>query len=269
VAKVVHTPEFRGGSGEPMVLLNGGINTWTSWKPQLPYLTDRYDVLAPTHVGNAGAAPLPTGTITVDAFTDAAEAAMDRAGIATAHLAGYSLGGWVAMELARRGRARSVYAFAPAGGWTSAASLQRVLRFFKAVHASSRISRHFVPLVAPFGVARRYLLRGTTEHGERMPADALVRLIHEIALSEVPEALVRRFSSSPLELYEDPGVPVTIAWPERDRLLPYEWYGKSWRDVAPFAEWKTTPGVGHMPTYDEPELIARAIIETAERSDAV
>ena len=44
---------------------------------------------------------------------------MDAAGMATAHVAGNSLGGWLAFELARRGRARSVCAISPAGGWPS------------------------------------------------------------------------------------------------------------------------------------------------------
>ena len=42
---------------------------------------------------------------------------MDDAGFETAHVAGNSLGGYVALQLAARGRARSVVALAPAGGW--------------------------------------------------------------------------------------------------------------------------------------------------------
>ena len=48
---------------------------------------------------------------------DAVERAMDEAGFETAHMVGNSLGGFVALQLAARGRARSVVAFAPAGGW--------------------------------------------------------------------------------------------------------------------------------------------------------
>lgn len=251
-----------------MVLLNGGVNTWTSWQPQLPFLTEQYDVLAPTHIGNAGAARLPDGPLTFQVWVDAAEAAMDRAGIQTAHVAGYSLGGWVAMELARRGRARSVYSFAPAGGWTNEKSIQRLVRFFRSVHASARVGRHFAPLGARFGFVRRFLVRGTNAHGERMPPAAFVRLINELVESEVHGALATRFEFSPLEPFADPGVPVTIAWPERDRLLPYEWYGRAWREAAPFAEWTTVSGVGHMPNYDEPELLARAILATAGRAGA-
>ena len=259
MAKYAHTPAFRGGSGEPMVLLNGGINTWTSWQPQLPFLTERFDVLALTHIGNAGAPPLPDGVFDVAAFVDAAESAMDDSGFHQAHIAGYSLGGWVAMELARRGRARSVFAFAPAGGWSNEASLQRLKRFFKTVSLSARFGKHLVPLVAGLPMARHALLRATMAHGERMTPNDFVRLIHEVSASEVARA-VSHLQFEPLSPYDDPGVPVTIVWPEKDRLLPAEWYGAAWRAAAPFAEWKIMPGVGHVPTYDEPELVAREIV---------
>ena len=42
---------------------------------------------------------------------------MDEAGFETAHIVGNSLGGYVALQLAARGRARTVVALAPAGGW--------------------------------------------------------------------------------------------------------------------------------------------------------
>jgi pimeloyl-ACP methyl ester carboxylesterase len=261
MAQFVHTPEFRGGSGAPLVLLNGGINTWTSWEPQLPILTERFDVLAPTNIGNAGAQPLPSEAEMPEGFVDAAEAAMDRAGFARAHLAGISLGGWMALELARRGRALSVYAFAPPGGWESERSLRRVQRFFAMVSRSSRYGKYGTPLVARIPAARRMLLRDTNAHGDRTPADVLVRLIREVAVSQVP-GVIADIAFSPLGALPNPGVPVTIAWPENDRLLPYEYYGKAWRGAAPFAEWKTVPGVGHVPNYDEPELIAEQIIES-------
>ena len=42
---------------------------------------------------------------------------MDEAGFALAHIVGNSLGGYVALQLASRGRAQTVVALAPAGGW--------------------------------------------------------------------------------------------------------------------------------------------------------
>ena len=95
--------------------LHGITDTWRTWELVLPALERHHEVLAPTLAGHAGGPPL--GEITDGALADAVELAMDEAGFETAHLVGNSLGGYVALQLAARGRARSVVAFAPAGGW--------------------------------------------------------------------------------------------------------------------------------------------------------
>src|SRR4051812_14488159 len=84
----------------------------------LPLLERRYDVLAPTLPGHAGGDLLYAG-VNDGLMADAVEWAMDAAGFERAHLVGNSLGGFVALQLAARGRARSVVALAPAGGWAA------------------------------------------------------------------------------------------------------------------------------------------------------
>ena len=110
------TSEHRGGAGEPLVLLHGFSDTWRTWELVLPALERHHDVLALTLAGHAGGPPL-IGEITDAVLADAVERALDAHGIERAHIAGNSLGGYVALQLAARGRARSVVALAPAGGW--------------------------------------------------------------------------------------------------------------------------------------------------------
>ena len=106
----------RGGAGEPLVLVHGIGHTWRGWRPMLPALERHFDVLAVDLPGFGHSPPLPAGqACTPEALADAVEAAMDAAGFETAHLAGNSLGGWIALILARRGRARTVTAISPAG----------------------------------------------------------------------------------------------------------------------------------------------------------
>src|SRR5688500_8806710 len=106
----------RGGAGEPLVLVHGIGHTWRGWKPMLPELERHFDVLAVDLPGFGHSAPLPAGqACTPEELADAVEQAMDAAGFETAHLAGNSLGGWIALILARRGRARTVTAISPAG----------------------------------------------------------------------------------------------------------------------------------------------------------
>src|SRR5688572_21024182 len=106
----------RGGSGVPLVLVHGIGHTWRGWKPMLPLLERDFDVLALDLPGFGYSPPLPPGTeSTPEALADAVERAMDDAGFERAVLCGNSLGGWIAFELARRGRATSVVAISPAG----------------------------------------------------------------------------------------------------------------------------------------------------------
>src|SRR3954464_9866401 len=99
-----------------MLLLHGFTATWRAWDLVLPVLERRHDVLAPTLPGHAGGPPL-AGDVGADAIVDAVERAMDDAGFDTAHVVGNSLGGYVRLRLGARGRARTVVALAPAGGW--------------------------------------------------------------------------------------------------------------------------------------------------------
>src|SRR3954451_13440269 len=88
------TPYHGAGSGPPLVLLHGFMDTWRTWELVLPTLERTHDVLALTLPGHAGGPPL-AGPITDTLVADAVEQAMDRAGLTTAHIAGNSLGGHV------------------------------------------------------------------------------------------------------------------------------------------------------------------------------
>ena len=147
------TPLHRGGSGPPLVLLHGFIDTWRTWDLVLPELERHHDVLAPALVGHAGGPPL-TGEVTPDLLPDAIERAMDAAGFETAHIVGNSLGGYLALQLAARGRARSVVALAPAGGWAEGDdSYLETLDFFPELQEQVRA-------IAPYAEALLQSTRG-------------------------------------------------------------------------------------------------------------
>src|SRR5437016_5035283 len=99
------SPLQRGGSGEPLVLIHGFSGTRHVWQPVLERLEGSFEVLAVNLAGHVGGPELPAGmAASVDALTDAVERDMDESGFQTAHLAGNSLGGWIALALAQRGR---------------------------------------------------------------------------------------------------------------------------------------------------------------------
>src|SRR3954453_2105201 len=109
---------YRAGEGEPLVLIHGFTATWRCWLPVLGELVPRFDVIAPTLRGHDGGADLPPHgePPPIARAADFLEEHLDMLGVGTAHLAGNSLGGALALELAKRGRARSVVGISPGGG---------------------------------------------------------------------------------------------------------------------------------------------------------
>src|ERR1700688_1920640 len=109
------TPVHHGGTGSPLLLLHGVGAIWRAWSPVLPYLEPHHDVIVPTLAGHGGGPPLdPDIAPSVHALADGIEIELDRLGLQKVHIAGNSLGGWVVIELARRGRALSLVLFSPA-----------------------------------------------------------------------------------------------------------------------------------------------------------
>ena len=54
-------------------------------------------------------------------------------------------------------------------------------------------------------------------------------------------------------------VPVTVAWAARDRVLPV-WQARVAQERLPQAEHVMMSGVGHVPMFDNPELVAQILL---------
>jgi len=108
----------RSGHGEPLVLLHGLGSSRAAWDAIVPALAERFDVIAVDLPGFGTSALLPAGSEPSPAGLAMAVAALlNDLGIDRPHLAGNSLGGWVAMELAKTRPVRSVTLLSPAGLW--------------------------------------------------------------------------------------------------------------------------------------------------------
>lgn len=115
----------------PVVLIHGATSSARVWDPLMPILSPTCQIFAPSLAGHRGGPSLITGPVpVVDRIVDDMCRQLDEAAIDTAHMVGNSLGGWVALELARRGRAKSVLALSPAGAWRSQRDLRRLLILF-------------------------------------------------------------------------------------------------------------------------------------------
>jgi pimeloyl-ACP methyl ester carboxylesterase len=263
------TPSYTGGSGTPLVLLHGVGATWRVWCPVLPLLKDRHAVYAPTLPGHAGAEPLAQQAApSVEALADGVAEILDRAGISRAHIVGNSLGGWIALELARRGRARSVVLFGPAGAWQSTARMTAVAGGMRLSFALLAKQADRADAIARRRWVRRLLLATQVEHPDRMDPAEFAASIRAMKDSPVVAPLLRVITKHQLEpLPADPDCPIQVVWAARDRIIPFEHNGVPLLERVPGAELVRLAGVGHVPMSDDPEAVARLILEFTDAVD--
>jgi pimeloyl-ACP methyl ester carboxylesterase len=253
----------RGGAGEPLVLIHGFSGTRLMWEPVLEALERSYDVLAVNLAGHVGGPELADTPVSVDALVDAVERDLDAAGFDTAHVVGNSLGGWIAFELATRGRARSVVALSPAGGWEQGSRAERRLRtLFTRNHKLSTALLPRIDSLMRRPRLRRALLWQLAAHGERIPAAAAAQMFRDSVACpvyfELMDAILR---DGPPRAFDGVTCPVLLAWGTRDRIIPSPRYSQRLRSLLPNAEWIELAGLGHLPMSDDPELVARTIAE--------
>jgi pimeloyl-ACP methyl ester carboxylesterase len=245
-----------------MVCLHGFTDTWRTWELVLPALERRHDVLAPTLLGHAGGPPLD-GDPTADSAADAIERAMDEAGFETAHLVGNSLGGYLALRLAARGRARTVVALAPAGGWAPGDDSYRgTLGYFVEMQDQLRpLAPHADSVVASPGGPRRSTLYTTVEF-EHIPAELLAHQLRGVVACDAVRPMVDHALRAGYRLdAEKIDCPVRVVWGTADRLLPWPSAAARYRsEWLPHADWVVLDDVGHCPQLDRPLETAQLIL---------
>jgi pimeloyl-ACP methyl ester carboxylesterase len=254
----MRTPALqRIGSGPPLLLLHGFLDTWRTWELVLPALARHHDVLAPTLAGHAGGPPI-AGAVTNTVLADAVERALDAAGFELAHIVGNSLGGHVALQLAARGRAPTVVALAPAGGWADAGHLPLLDLQAGLVEQARALVPHADAIMAtPEG--RRRATQLLTTNYEHIPPDLLAHMLRGVAGTEDALRMIEHGRSADWTLdAEKITCPVRIVWGTEDRLLPWPSAAVRYRtEWLPHADWVELEGVGHAPQLDVP-------LETAE-----
>ncbi|MET7399637.1 alpha/beta fold hydrolase [Dactylosporangium sp. NPDC005572] len=239
-----------------LVLLHGIGSRRQLWRPVLPALEAHFDVLALDFPG-FGAAPSGDGA-DVPWFADWVE---DLAG-GPCHVAGSSMGGGVALELGRRGFARSVTAFSPIGFW---GPLSR--RWCQVSVTGARVlARSFRPALPGLSGTRagRVALYGLF-FGHPTRVDPAEGVDDAAALAAAPGFAAARAAFAHHRFGDPgalPGIPVTIAWGSRDAILP-AYQARRARRILPSARHERLPGCGHLPFADDPAGTARLIRETA------
>jgi pimeloyl-ACP methyl ester carboxylesterase len=249
----------RAGSGEPLLLLHSLGGSLVQWSPVLERLAGEREAIAIDMPGFGGSPPLPPGI--EPSAANLASAVLDfydSLGLdGDPHVAGISLGGWVAIECARQGRARSVVGLCPAGFWKEPLGPRR-----NTARAAARAMRPILPILRIPAVRRR-VLAGNIHHPERVSGADAVRLVRGYANASAYVEANRLMRGGVVGDLAGVRAPLTLAWAEFDTLVRR----KPLRDgILPKAVRQVElPGCGHVPTWDAPGLVARVVIEGTSR----
>ncbi|WP_330230135.1 alpha/beta hydrolase [Nocardia sp. NBC_00508] len=246
-------------SKPPLVLLHGVTMSERVWDDVTPLLATRHEVITPTAVGHRGGPPALRRPARVEHLVDDIERRLDALGLRRVHIAGNSLGGWMAIELARRGRAATVCALSPAGFWDSGSNIQSIAtRRIAREAATGRRLGFLAPLGLRSAVIRRVALRNIAVHGDRISPAQAMTVLHDLLACTVTADLLG--TDEQVASLDPLPCPITVAWSENDRVLPAEIHAAIARVRLPEAAFSLLPGVGHVPMIDDPELVARTIL---------
>jgi pimeloyl-ACP methyl ester carboxylesterase len=248
----------RAGSGEPLLLIHGTGGVRGVWAPVRSRLERERDVIAVDLPGH-GESPLAPPHIlpAPPGYAHVLAGLLDELGLEQAHVAGNSVGGWTALELAKLGRARSVVAFGPAGLWRrNPRSSYWSLRLDRL--GAERFRR---PLEAALGTrAGRVALMGQSfGRPWRVPADAAIETIRAFGRTRGFREHLEATSSTRFTGGHEIEAPVTVAFGARERLIPRK--GRLRDELPAHTRWIELAGCGHVPMWDDPDLVARTILE--------
>jgi pimeloyl-ACP methyl ester carboxylesterase len=245
----------RRGEGEPLLLLHSLGGTVIQWAPVMDRLAERRDVIAVDMPGFGGTPPLPQGVeYTAANLAGAVLDFVESLGVeARPGVAGISLGAWTAIECGRQERASAVVGLCPAGFWREPLKPGN-----DGAHRAARALRPLAPLVRFPGVRRR-VLAGNVHHPERVPATEAIALVRGYGTATAYPEANRHMRAAVVGDLSELAVPLTLAWAEFDRVVRN-------RPLKPGilpdrVRQVTLPGCGHVPTWDDPDLVARVILE--------
>jgi pimeloyl-ACP methyl ester carboxylesterase len=257
------------GSGEPMLLLHPFMMSQSVWKDVAPHIADtgRYEVFAPTMPGHNGGVK---GRYFLDTaeLADDVERRLDALGWDTAHIVGNSLGGWVAFELERRGRARTLTGIAPAGGWHQYSPVKfEIVGKFVAGLPVWLIAKALGPRALRLPFARQLAYVPISAGPDRLSEDDLRVIIDDVTHCPAYYQLLVKALLLPglLELAES-NSPTHLVICEKDRVLPHPRFTRHFtKHLPPSTEVTHLEDVGHIPMFEAPQRVADVIVDFVDR----
>lgn len=257
-AKAPSLRVHRVGSGQPLVLLHGLGESSVGWRPVMEQLSTQYDVIAIDLPGFGRSPALRPGLLpNASNLAAAIEHTLDDLAIDRYHVAGYSLGGRVAIQLADSDRVLSVIAIAPDGMGTPTERIQG----YVALVAGRGVAMALSPaagLLSMTPAGRSVFFAGSrTLPWQLTPADAQ-QLLTDYAGSTAYEA------ANWMSMFDMPTHLHTITAPTlllqgtADPLMTQQI--ARYLTFIPGAQLTWLPGLNHVPISDDPKTVAHHML---------
>ncbi|XVQ10777.1 alpha/beta fold hydrolase [Spirillospora sp. CA-255316] len=249
----------RRGDGPPLVLLHGIGHRLQGWRPVMDRLAGERDVIAVDLPGFGASPPLPPGTAyTADATLDVLAGLFERLGVERPHIAGNSLGGLFSLVAADRGLVSSATALSPAG-FFNAREMVRASSILRASRLGARVPDALLARLARSPRRRAAMFGMIYGRPDLMDLETLAGDARAMRTAPGFEPTLRagrgvRFRGACA------GVPVTIAWGTKDRVLRASQAVRAQR-ALPDARFVWLEGCGHVPMGDDPELVAKVLLD--------
>jgi pimeloyl-ACP methyl ester carboxylesterase len=254
----------RTGAGAPLVLLHGIGMSRRAWEPVMPALAQRFDVIA-VDLAGFGESPMPSdGRCDPASLAGGVGELLDDLGVVEPMLAGNSLGGWVALELAAQRPVAAVTLLSPAGLWRD--DSPRYCRI--SLRASRWLARHLagpLSVLARWRLGRIVILGQTHAKAWLLTRDDARRAIRDMGSCPGFEA---NFAASTRSRYAPAApvtCPVTVAFGSRDVLLRRR-HSRHVERLPETTRVASLPGCGHVPMADDPQAVAALIAEPVAAS---
>ncbi len=240
------------GQGKPLLLVHGIGSSSRVWQHFLPPLASDRTIIAVDLPGH-GQSPAQQGDATFSGLVTSLEAFLEAEGLDGVDMVGFSLGGRLVLELARRGRAGSVVALSPGGFWAGWERTYLRWTLLSSVSAL-RLLRGIVPGLAHTAVTRSAVLAQLSARRWSLGGDEVEAELLSFTSTSTFSALVRDLAAAPMQ--QGPAASatpkVTIAWGRHDRLC-FPVQAQRAKAAFPGASFHWFDQSGHYLIWDEPE----------------
>jgi pimeloyl-ACP methyl ester carboxylesterase len=261
------------GSGPVVVLVHGITSTSATWANVLPYLAERFTVIAPDLLGH-GESAKPRGDYSLGAYASGIRDLLTALGHERATFVGHSLGGGIAMQLAYQfpehcerlvlvdsgGLGRDITALLRAASLPGSELVLPLLVNERVLGAGRMVGRLLGRVGLRVHTDLGEVLRG---HASLSDGEARAAFLH--TLRTIVDPLGQRVDASD-RLYLAQAIPFLILWGERDPIIPVE-HARAAHRLVPGSRLELFPNSGHFPHLDDPLRFVALLIDFMETTE--